>query len=1087
MKTIISNSTLGAIKGVLEDVKKRLLDGEDCIILTTDRNVANMERMVLDTLSGCGAEFKVKVVSFTRFAVQTLGDKVKSCLTPEGSVMLLADVIEKKQSQFVYYRRVRPDSLAGEVYAALTALRNSGVSTLEFREKSKRLPSSLQRKAQDLALMHEGYLEALSDKRHDSSTRLEALADLLEDSNEAVNSAHFYVVEMHDFNTPQLKVLGAIDKGAKSLTVGLVSGFDNKNRRIYPDFTISKVKAVSKNKVMETVYLDTLTPVQKSISRNLFAYEMLKDKEIVDVGDSLKLKQALNRHDEVLYVALDIVKKVQEGKRFKDFEVLMGSEAYAPIVKNVFERYGIKHFVDRKELLSEQTKAKYMLSALSVVIKNFRNEEVLDFVKNPLFALSMSSDGRADDKIFRFENYVLEYGVNFGGFHRPFEYGDEDKRAICEEVRAHLVKTLRPISLDGQRPMADFTAGVRKLLEEVDEGWLAHVEKLAEISEHYKKCAEQVDDKLLAIFAEIETVLESGTIEKFDTVLRSMLKTLKIALVPTFLDSVFVGDMSSKFVGEGDLYVIGATSGSLPPDTDGGAVITPKDEELFEEADISIYPNQRQKIRQNLFAITEILSKYKGQVTVSYPVSTPDGEMNPSSIIGQFKAMFKSSGAPLVPEQISFDNLRASMTRASSLGPMFSTDKGVKHSILYYAVSGRAVSSDMDVFRTAYSFMTDGDKVAVDKIYAVPDRLENKPNIQKTSISRLERYFKCPYSYFFTYTLGLKRRDEGELNGLDNGTLLHAVFENFFKALRDGEVNRDNVATLAETTFDNVVKGDEKLSRLSEKPDVARLLAKLKSEGVKTCRDLYEISLHSKFKPTYLEASFDRDGTFKPIALDVDGKKVELRGKIDRVDVLDDNFIILDYKTFKSVDLSAGEIYHGEKLQLYIYAMSITQNIDKKIAGVFYLPVFPGYTKTGQARYNYVGQVTDNQNVRQQIYGPLEEGVTSYFDQDTVLSVPKQKAKEGNVYLNNDAFMARGKYALDLAVIGVKEIEGGYIAPRPISGSCLKCDFLKVCPYHDQNPRTKYSVSGDIFMKYDKEHFSDEAEQNQAGGEDNGN
>ena len=377
--------------------------------------------------------------------------------------------------------------------------------------------------------------------------------------------------------------------------------------------------------------------------------------------------------------------------------------------------------------------------------------------------------------------------------------------------------------------------------------------------------------------------------------------------------------------------------------------------------------------------------------------------------------------------------------------------------------------------------------MAVDKIYAVPDRLENKPNIQKTSISRLERYFKCPYSYFFTYTLGLKRRDEGELNGLDNGTLLHAVFENFFKALRDREVNRDNVATLAETTFDNVVKGDEKLSRLSEKPDVARLLAKLKSEGVKTCRDLYEISLHSKFKPTYLEASFDRDGTFKPIALDVDGKKVELRGKIDRVDVLDDNFIILDYKTFKSVDLTASEIYHGEKLQLYIYAMSITQNIDKKIAGVFYLPVFPGYTKTGQARYNYVGQVTDNQNVREQIYGPLEEGVTSYFDQDTVLPVPKQKAKEGNVYLNNDAFMARGKYALDLAVSGVKEIEGGYIAPRPISGSCLKCDFLKVCPYHDQNPRTKYSVSGDIFMKYDKEHVSDEAEQNQAGGEDNGN
>ena len=1073
MKTIISNSTLGAIKGVLEDVKKRLLDGEDCIILTTDRNVANMERTVLDTLSGCGAEFKVKVVSFTRFAVQTLGDKVKSCLTPEGSVMLLADVIEKKQSQFVYYRRVRPDSLAGEVYAALTALRNSGVSTLEFREKAKRLPSSLQRKAQDLALMHEGYLEALSDKRHDSSTRLEALADLLEDSNEAVNSAHFYVVEMHDFNTPQLKVLGAIDKGAKSLTVGLVSGFDNKNRRIYPDFTISKVKAVSKNKVVETVYLDNLTPVQKSISRNLFAYEMLKDKEIVDVGDSLKLKQALNRQDEVLYVALDIVKKVQEGKRFKDFEVLVGSEAYLPIIRSTFDRYGIKHYVDKKEMLSSQTKIKYLLSALAVATKNYRSDEVLDFVKNPLFALSLDGNDDAErmDKVFRFENYVLEYGVNFGGFTRPFECGDEDTLVVVNEVREVLVNAVRPVDVGGSKPMAHFVAGARKFLEECATQSEIHTEKLMAISQYYKKCAEQVDKKLDGILVEIENVLaEEGDLDKFNTVLTSMLKTLKIALVPTFLDSVFVGDMSSKFVGEGDLYVIGTNSGSLPPDTDGGAVITPKDEELFEEADISIYPTQRQKIRQNLFAITEILSKCKGKLTVSYALSGVEGELNPSSIVQQFKTIFKKNGAPLTPEIISFDNIRANMTSAEDVGAMFATDKSVKHSVLAYAVSGRASEIDMDIYRTAYAFMKDEDKISVGKLYSVPDRLENKPNVQKTSISRLERYFKCPYSYFFNYTLGLKRRDEGEITGLDNGTLLHAVFENFFRALKDGTVNGDNVEDLAIRTFDSVVDGDERLKRLSEKPDVMRLLKKLKSEGVRTCKDLYEISLRSQFRPTYLEAEFSKDGTFKPISLDVDGNIVELRGKIDRVDVFEDNFLVIDYKTFKSVDLTASEIYHGEKLQLYIYAQAITQNLDKKIAGVFYLPVFPSFTKETEYRYKYKGQVSDNERIRIAIDCNEDENELG----PSVLRASGNAAGKKSSQLSNEAFMARGKYALDLAGQGIREIGDGYIAPRPIDGSCTRCDFVNICPYRDQYPRSKYVFEQDIFETYDKPPVEEE-------------
>ncbi len=1079
MKTILSSTSKGATKGILDEVKNRLMDGDDCVILTTDRNAHNMEMAVLDTLTGLGAEFRVKVMSFTRFAVQTLGDKVKDCLTPEGSVMLLADVIEKCKDDLVYYRRVKPESLAGEVYAALTALRNSGVSTADFREKSKKLPSSLSNKAHDLAIMHEGYLEALAGKRHDSSTRLETLARVLdEDEISCIGNTHFFVVDMIDFNAPQLEVMRVLSKKAKSLTVGLVSGFNNKNRRIYPDITVGKVKSISQDKVIESISMDSLTPVQKSIAENLFAYEMLKGKEILEVGDELTVKCALTRRDEVLYVALDIAEKVQKGARYKDFEVLVGDEAYIPIVKSVFERYNVNHFIDRKELLSAQSKVKYLLSALQVVLKNFRVDEVLDFVKNPIFKLTLNEEYgvSASDKIFRFENYVLEYGVNFGGFLKPFVYqpfgkekeGVKMKFALAEEVREVLVSTLSPFMEEGDLPMADYVKKARAVLENSADCWQIHVEELSHISEYYKKVAEQVDSKLEGIFGEIESVLTvCGDLEKFNSVLTSMLKTLKIALVPTFLDSVFVGDISSKFIGGGDLYVIGANAGALPPDTEGGAVITPKDEELFEEAEINLYPTQRQRIRQNLFTLTDILAKCRGKLTVCYSLSSPGGELNPSTIISQFGTMFTKNGKPLKPENISFDFLQARGVTAEKASMMFLSDKSTKHNVLAYGVSGRAVESDMEIYRTAYDFLAHGDKVTVDKIYTVPERLENPPNIQKTSISRLERYFKCPYSYFFTYTLGLKKRDEGEITGLDNGTLLHAVFENFFKALRSGTVNADNVESLAVKTFDQVVEGDERLSRLAVKPDVKRLLQKLKYEGVRTCKDLYAISLRSQFRPTYLEVEFG-SGSFKPIALDVDGNRVELRGKIDRVDICEDNFIIIDYKTFKSVTLTSSELYHGEKLQLYIYASSIMENIGKKISGVFYLPVFPSFIKEGQQRYKYVGQVTENENVRTKIDSAVAEG--------GIPVIPTPTTSRNSNLITDEEFVARGNYALDVAREGVKDISSGYIAPRPLEGACVKCEYAPTCQYKDKFPRVKYSVENGVFLTYNQSRATDEGE-----------
>ena len=313
------------------------------------------------------------------------------------------------------------------------------------------------------------------------------------------------------------------------------------------------------------------------------------------------------------------------------------------------------------------------------------------------------------------------------------------------------------------------------------------------------------------------------------------------------------------------------------------------------------------------------------------------------------------------------------------------------------------------------------------------------------------------------------------------------------------------------TAFDNLIKGDERLARLYEKADTKRLFNRLKFEGVRTCKDLFEISLRSEFKPKYLEAEFigEKEAKakygdsvkdrvlFDPIVLDIDGRQVEIRGKIDRVDVCVDeaedhpcdHFLIFDYKTFKSADIGDKDIYHGEKLQLYIYAKAMKDNTDKNVAGVFYVPIYAGFNKNGEKRYSYEGQVTDNEGIRNRIFKEFAEGEESTSARNP-LPKPQRKDTIASTYLSEEGFKSRSDYAIDIAKEGVKEIESGYIKPVPIKSgqiSCAFCNFKKVCAYRELNARERYDVDGSIFTEYNNPKTDETIENNEDENNEGGN
>ena len=73
-----------------------------------------------------------------------------------------------------------------------------------------------------------------------------------------------------------------------------------------------------------------------------------------------------------------------------------------------------------------------------------------------------------------------------------------------------------------------------------------------------------------------------------------------------------------------------------------------------------------------------------------------------------------------------------------------------------------------DIFFLRFQFQ----KENIQKLYG---------NYLKTSVSRLESYRRCPFSFHLTYGLKLKEREELKMDLVDSGSFMHEVIDVFFK------------------------------------------------------------------------------------------------------------------------------------------------------------------------------------------------------------------------------------------------------------------------------------------------------------------
>jgi ATP-dependent helicase/DNAse subunit B len=227
------------------------------------------------------------------------------------------------------------------------------------------------------------------------------------------------------------------------------------------------------------------------------------------------------------------------------------------------------------------------------------------------------------------------------------------------------------------------------------------------------------------------------------------------------------------------------------------------------------------------------------------------------------------------------------------------------------------------------------------------------------SVSQLESYAGCPFQFFAKNLLRLEetREFEEEITAGEKGSVLHDILFEFFRSRRETGapgLRGSSPGEFAEALAEAVKLASARLDRL----DISDVFWEMEKEwilgsgarpGLLQKILEFERDRTEPVRPAFFEATFgsppsraERSDPLLMSAAPVMLGSVALRGRVDRVDIGDGFFSVLDYKTGSSVP-GLREIRDGTSLQIPVYLHAVEQMLraggetDLVPAGGFYL------------------------------------------------------------------------------------------------------------------------------------------------------
>ncbi|MBV7276313.1 helicase-exonuclease AddAB subunit AddB [Clostridium sp. PL3] len=1126
LKFIFGRSGSGKSHYCLNDIKKRIEESciQQLILLVPEQFSFQAQKNLIETVGEAGM-LKAQVLSFERMAYTVfneIGGLTRQHINESGKSMIIHKVLEENKEKLkTFGKAARRQGFAKTMCDIITELKRYNINSDVLNNSLDRIENeNLKDKIQDIVLIFSQFEKRLHKSYVDAEDDLTMLAEKI-DNCRLFDETEIWIDEFSSFTPQQYVILEKLMNKARRVNITLCTDCLNGDCEVENTDIFLNTKNTEK-RILEIIQKNNIKydkPVAlkcepcyrfkdskefQHLQHYLFSYPYKTYKKKTD---DLYVFKALNKYTEIEETARDIVRICRdEGFRFKDIAVVSGDlDGYENLVRAIFSEYNIPYFIDKKREISSNPIIVLIVSAVEILAKNWSYECIFRYLKTGLLDLH-------NDEIDMLENYVLANGIRGkrwtqdGLWDYRINYSfeneeiSEEEKELLEKINNIRHKITKPIiklseSIKGRKKGLQMCEGLYNFLCEIGvpekiEGWIKELKESNELDKSNEYA--QIWDIVVEVLDQIVEVVGEDTLsmDTFPKILATGFAEYQIGVIPPVLDQVLVGSVTRlKSHDVSALYIIGVNDGIFPAAIPKEGILTDSDREGLRDKGIELAKETRSRAFEEQFLVYTTLTIMSKYLRLSYFMSDEEGKAKrPSMIISRIKKIFPNivEQSNLIEKPNGGEALKSISTPRATFNELISNiRKDAEENYItplwyevykWYKNNGEwneKLNSVLEGFNyTNKTQIIDNSKVR--KLYG------NHMNI---SVSRLERYVECPFSYFMQYGLKAKARKIYNLSSPDLGSFMHSVLQSFSVMLKEDNLSwKDIDREWCEKNVNNIV--DTTIAKIPGSILNSSKRYNHIANGVKKIltRSVWLITEHIKrgeFIPKGYELSFSNSGDFPPITIKLhSGETVSLIGRVDRVDSMEEEQLtylrIIDYKS-GTKEFKLSDVYYGLQMQLLIYLDAMLTELEEKTNK----DALPGgilYFKLDDPIIKGKGELTDSEIEKRiikslRMNGLLLDSLEIVKEMDSEIEkssdiIPVSIKKDGTISKSQSSvatleqFQLLRKYVKDTIGQLCEHILEGNIDIEPCKkknrNSCEYCIYPSVCQFDTSMKDNKY-------------------------------
>lgn len=1052
------------------EIKNNIDKNERIYIITPEQYSYSAEKRLLETL-GKKASINAEVISFNRIANRVfteVGGANEKVITKSSKAILAYWVLNKEKNNLKILKNSKENIEI--ILKQISEMKKHNIYPEKIEEKMSEITDiKLKQKLEDICKLYKRYEETIKNKYIDEEDILTKLSQKIKKS-EMFNNSVVYIDEFSGFTAQEYEIVTQIIKKAKQVNITICANNLENNTQKETDIYYF-------NKKFAQLLTECAQNVDKKIEKPIFLEKKVryKNSELMHLEENIynnKIKKYLKEnknikimlsnspYTEIERIAQEIEKLVREEKyKYKDIAIITQNlKNINNTIKAIFSKYNIPIYIDEKSEITENVLIKYVISILEILSSNWQNDAVFNYIKSGFLEIKK-------EEIYKIENYCKKNGIKRNKWYKGEwkEYNETRKKIVEPLIKLknsfNKEKTAKEISEKIYKYLLEnnITEKINNKIKKLEEN--GEIEKAKE----YKASIEiliDVLDEVVAFFGN-----EEMTLEKYKEIIKIGLANREFGKIPQIMDEVILGDIDrTKSHKVKITFIIGVNDGIFPQINKNEGFLNDSDRDILKQNDLEIAKNTIENLYENQFNIYKALTIPEEKLYISYTSTDKEGgALRPSTIIIKIKKIF-----PKIKEESNIVEKKEKIgNKNATFEALLKNIKKIKNNekiddiwidIYNWYNKNKLWKEKLEKNLQALNYKNNAEKI-------------NEKNIKKlygeklrTSISKLEQYQKCPFSFHLKYGLKIKEQEEYQIKALDTGTFIHDVLDEFFNRI-------ENIKKIAEEEAEKIVE------------EIINEKLKLEKNSIYTSSAKF-IILTNKLKRTIKESIKYivyqmQKSDFKVAGTEVEFNKkienIEIIGKIDRIDLAkneDAEYIrIIDYKSSqKSIDLN--QVIAGTQIQLLTYMDAISKEQGKEPAGVLYFNLIEPILSEDRnlsteqieekirKSFKMKGLILSDIKVIKMMDKDIEKGSSEI--------IPVYIDKEGNISerlsstITKEQFIDLQKTIEKTIKQIAKEILSGKIDIKPIydkktkTTNCKYCEYKTICAFNSRANEYKY-------------------------------